>query len=134
PFHEVLQDAGGGVGFDGVGLAGEDFTGGAIERQPVAFFESDHLAVDGDGHQLLVLFDGDGFRAGDAGGAHAAADDGCVAGHTATRGQNALGDFHALNIVGLGFLADQYDGPLLGGFHRGLGGECDHADGGGGGR
>ena len=72
PFHEALKDARGGVGFDGVGLAGEDFTGGAIEGQPVAFFDGDEFAADGDGDQLLVLFDGDGFGAGDAGGSHAA--------------------------------------------------------------
>ena len=82
--------------------------------QPVAFFQGDGLAADGDGDQLLVLFDGDGFGAGDAGGSHAAADHGGVAGHTAARGENALGNFHALDIVGLGFLADQHNGTRLG--------------------
>src|ERR1035441_10230373 len=62
-----------------------------------------------------MLVDGDGLGAGDAGGSHAAADDGGVAGHATARGEDALGDFHAVDIVGHGFLADQYDGGRLGG-------------------
>src|ERR1035437_101559 len=128
PRHEALQHAGGWVGIQGVGLAGEDFAGGTIERNPVAFTERDHLAVDGDGDFLLMLVDGEGFGAGDAGSAHAAADYGGVAGHAAARGEDALGDFHAVDIVRYGFLADQYDGGRLGGYDGVIGREYDGAD------
>src|ERR1019366_1131231 len=127
-FHEALQHAGGGVGVNGVGLAGKDFAGGTIERNPVAFGQGDHLAVDGDGDFLLMLVDGDGLRAGHAGCAHAAADYGGVAGHAAARREDALGHFHAMNIVGYGFLADQYDGGNLGGNDRVVGREYHRAD------
>ena len=56
---------------------------------------------------LLVLADFDRARAGHAGNAHAASDHRRVAGHAAARSQNALGDFHAVNIVRLRFGANQ---------------------------
>src|ERR1039457_1744215 len=128
PLHEGLQHARGWVGVNGVGLAGKDFAGGTIERNPVAFLQGDDLAVDGDGDFLFMLVDGDGLGAGDARGSHAAADHGGVAGHAAARGEDALGYFHAVNIVGHGFLADQYDGGNLGGNHRIVGREYHGAD------
>src|ERR1035437_2845398 len=130
PRHEALQHAGGGVRVQGVGLAGEDFTGGTIERDPVAFPECDHLAVDGDGDFLLMLVDGKvvTLREGDAGGSHAAADYGGVAGHAAARGEDAFGDFHAVDVVRYGFLADKYDGGNLGGLDGVIGREYDGTD------
>src|ERR1019366_5224851 len=128
PFHEALQHAGGGVGINGVSLAGKDFAGGTIERDPVAFRQGDHLAVDGDGDFLFMLVDGNGLGAGYARGSHAAADHGGVAGHAAARREDALGYFHAVYIVGHGFLADQYDGGDLGSNHRIVGREYDGAD------
>src|ERR1017187_7656309 len=128
PLHEALQHAGGGVGINGVGLAGEDLAGGTIERDPVAFRQGDDFAVDGDGDFLFMLVDGDGLGAGDARGSHAAADHGGVAGHAAAGGEDALGHFHAVNIVGHGFLAGQYDGGNLGGNHRIVGRDYHRAD------
>ena len=52
---KLCEDARGRVGIDGVGLAGEHFAGGAVERQPVAFLQGERLAADGDGDLLLVL-------------------------------------------------------------------------------
>ena len=51
--------------------------------------------------------------AGHAGGAHAAADHRRVAGHAAARGEDALGHFHAVDVVRHGFFADQDDGRRL---------------------
>ena len=114
PAHEALEDARGGVGVQGVGLAGENLAGGSIERQPVAFRQGDGLAVDGDADFLLRFADGDFLGAGHAGRSHAAADHRRVAGHAAARGENALGHFHAVNIVGHGLFAHQDDGSLGG--------------------
>ena len=52
-------------------------------------------------------------RADHAGQAHAARDHGRVARLAADRGENALGHFHAVNVVGRGFLADQDHRALL---------------------
>ena len=82
-------------------------------------------------HLAVLFVDFDVARAGDAGLAHAAGDHGGVAGHAAARGQNALRDFHAVNIVGRGFRAHQDHGTLLpfGFFDRFVGGEHDLSDG-----
>ncbi len=107
PTHEAGQNAGRGVGIQRVGLPGKSFAGGTVEREPVAFFQSHGLAVDADADFLLVFVHRDGFGAGHAGRAHAAADHRRVAGHAAARGENSLGHFHAVDIVGHGFLAHQ---------------------------
>ncbi len=57
PAHELGQNAGGGIGSMRVGLTGEHFTGGAVERNPVAFLQRDGLAADRDAELLLVLVD-----------------------------------------------------------------------------
>ena len=51
--------------------------------------------------------------ADDAALAPAAGDQRRVAGHAAAGGQNALGRAHALNVLGVGFFADQDDGLAL---------------------
>ncbi len=45
PVHEVGQNARARIGVDGVGLAGEHFTGRAVERKPVAFLQRERLAA-----------------------------------------------------------------------------------------
>ncbi len=82
---------------------------------------------------LLLVVDEDVVAAGHAGLAHAAGDDGRVAGHAAAGGEDALGDVHAADVLGAGLDADEDDllallGPGLGV----LGGEDDLADGGAG--
>ena len=77
--------------------------------------------------------------AGDAARAHAAGDDGRVAGHAAAHGQDALRDLHAHDVLGAGLEADEHDlrhGLVLDGFLGLLGGEHDLAAGraGGGGQ
>ena len=81
---------------------------------------------------LLVFADVDGARADDAGASHAARDHRRVARLAADRGQNALGDVHAVNIVGRGFFADQNHGAVFASFDRVIGGERCAADGGAG--
>ena len=128
PVHEILQHAGGGVRVQRVGLALEDLARGAIERDPVAFLQGNHLAIHRDRYFLLMLVDRERFRAGHAGSSHAAADHGRVAGHTAARGEDALRHFHAVNIVRHRFLADQNHGRSLGCFHGVIGREHHRAD------
>ena len=56
-------------------------------------------------------------RADDAGASHAARDHRRVAGLAADRGQNALGDVHAVNVVRRGFLAHQNHRTVRGHLH-----------------
>ena len=69
----------------------------------------------GPGHGVDV----ERFGAADAGLAHAAGDDGRVRGLPAAGGQDPVGGDHALEVVGVGFLAHQHD--LLTAFGPGLG-------------
>ena len=104
-----------GIRLLGRSLAGEDFTGRTVERQPVAFLEGQVLAVgERDDNLLLVLVHRDGAGAGDAGDAHAARYHRRVAGHAAARRENALGHFHAVDVVRHGLGAHQDDGSLRG--------------------
>src|SRR5208283_1028614 len=85
-----------------------------------------------DAHFTRFLVDIHIARAGYATLAHAARDDGSVTGHAAARGENALSDFHAVNIFGSGFAAHENDGDILamsGLGDRIVGGENDLADG-----
>ena len=109
PFHERFQGSGRRVGIERIGLPGENLTGGAVERKPVAFLQINGLALKSYRDLFLVLIHREGFRAGHAGGAHAAANHRRVAGHSAARRENALGDFHAVNVVRNGLFADQND-------------------------
>ena len=90
-------------------------------------FSVTRLAVHGDADFLLVLVDRERFRAGHAGRAHAAADHRRVAGHAAARRENALGHFHAVDIVGHGFFADQDHRRCLGLLDGVIGREHDGA-------
>ena len=128
PTHKRLEDSRRRVGIHGVSLAGKNFTGGAVERQPVAFRQGDGLALDGDADFFPGLADGDFLGAGHAGRAHATADHRGVAGHAAARSENALGHFHAVNIVGHGLFAHQDDGSLGGLLHGVVGVEHDGPD------
>ena len=107
PGHEALEV---GVlgGSHGGNLALVDVTGGAVDAHPVALMEE--VTVDGDGLGVVV---NDNIvvvaAAGDTAGAHATSDNGGVAGHTATDGQDALRNLHADDILGAGFQTDQND-------------------------
>ena len=112
--HELREDGRVRIGIDGVGLAEIDFAGGAVERDPVAFLERDRLAADvDDSRSLLVLVDARSRRS------RRRRECPCRARPPPrgwllppTRGQNALGDFHAVDVVRRGFLADQDDRTL----------------------
>ena len=80
-----------------------------------------------DGEVLLVLVDVQRAAAGNAAGAHAAGDNSRVAGTAASGGQDALGDGHALDILGAGEVADEEDGAVLGVLLDFLGGEVHRA-------
>ena len=107
PAHETLEV---GVlgGSNGRDLALVDVAGGAVDADPVAFLE--FMAVDADGLGVVV---NDNIvvvaAAGDAAGAHAAGNDGRVAGHAAADGQDALRDLHAHDVLGAGLQTDQND-------------------------
>ena len=127
PAHELQQFGIVGPRGNGVELAVDDAAGGAVERNPVALFQ--HLAVDAHLAGLLVHVDVAG--AGDAALAHAASDHGGVAGHAATRGQNAGRDFHAADVFRRGFAAHQDQlraAVLVELLHRFVGGEDDLSD------
>ena len=108
PLHELLQLRIIRIGINCAQLAFDHASGRAVERNPVALFE--YLALHS--HLACLLVDVDVARARHAALAHAARDHGGVAGHTATGGQNAFRDFHAVNVFRRGFGAHQD--------HRGL--------------
>ena len=103
PIHELLQFRIVGAGSRRAQLAFDHAAGRAVERNPVAFFEG--LALHP--HLASLLVDVDVACAGDAALAHAARHDRSVAGHAAARGENALRDFHAMNVFRRGFGAHQ---------------------------
>ena len=125
PFHQGAEIAGHG-GLDHRDGADEDLAGGAVQGD--GFAGADELAA---GRQHLgVVVDADAAGAGDAGTAHAAGDDGGVAGHAAAGGQDALGGVHAVDVLGAGLDADQDDRFALGGAGFGfVGAEHDGATG-----
>ena len=90
-------------------LAVDDAAGGAVEREPVALLEG--LALHAE--LLLVFVHGAIACAGDAALAHAAGNDRGVGGHAAARGENAGGDFHAGDVLGGGFAADEDDDRIF---------------------
>ena len=128
PAHELHEIGIVGLGFERLELAGDHAAGGAVEREVVALLEG--LALHAE--FLFGFVDNAVAGAGHAALAHAAGDDSGVRGHAAARGQNAVGNFHAGDVLRGGFAADQNDGlvgavlVLLDGF---FGGEDDLADG-----
>ncbi len=104
--------------------ADEDLAGGAVEGDGVAGVDGVAAGTDG----LGVVIDGEAPCPGDAGPAHAAGDDGGVAGHAAAGGDDAAGGVHAVDVLGAGLDAHQDDGFALGGAGFGLvGAEHDGA-------
>ena len=104
-FHDAAEVTAVGVCGNGGDEAVVDVAGGAVQRDAVAFMI--HFAGEG---ELLVLFVHlDVAAAGDAAGAHAARDDCRVGGLAAADGQDALRIFHALDVFGGGFEADEDD-------------------------
>ena len=103
-----------------------DLAGRAVDRDGVALV--DHLA--GDLHRLVLGVDVERTAADHGGLAHLAADDGRVRRHAAGRGQDALRDRHAVDVVRHRLHADEQDLlALLGPGHRVVGGEDDGARG-----
>src|SRR5437868_3417101 len=95
PAHQLQQFRIIRLCLDRVELALDHASGGAVQRDPVAFFE--YLAFDA--HLSGFLFDVNVARTGNAALAHAARDHGGVAGHSTARGQNSDRDFHALDVL-----------------------------------
>ena len=107
PAHETLE-VGVFGGSNGRDLAGVDVAGRTVDRNPVAFMEG--VAVDRE--DLGVVIDHDFVvvaAAGNAAGAHAAGDDGSVAGHAAAYGQDALRNLHADDVFGAGLKTDEHN-------------------------
>ena len=107
PAHEAVEVlvAGSGHGCD---LLAVDVAGGAVDGDPVALDEL--VAVDLEGLCLLIDFDLVVVAAaGDTAGAHTTSNNGCVAGHAAADGQDALRDLHTHDILGAGLQTHQND-------------------------
>ncbi len=112
-----------GIRLLGLGLTEIDVGGGAVEGNPVAFLDDDVFRTDLHGELFLVLLDVQLAGADHAGQSHAARDYGGVARLAADRGEHALGDFHAVDVVGSCFLADQDDRTAAGFLDSFFGGE-----------
>ena len=95
--------------------ADEDFAGGAVEADRVAFLDRGAVGVGA----LGGVVDFELRAAGHAGLADLASHDRGVRGRAALGGQDALGHGHAVEVVGGGLLADEDDLLALGGPGRG---------------
>ena len=98
PFHqqpEITRQ----IRLDGGDFAVHHFAAGAIQGDAFAFMD-DAVA---DAHGAAGHFDADAAGARHTGAAHAARHHRRMAGHAATRCQDALGGVHAVNIFGAGF-------------------------------
>ncbi|OPZ91222.1 MAG: hypothetical protein BWY73_01146 [candidate division TA06 bacterium ADurb.Bin417] len=101
-----------------------DVAAGAIQGQDIPFLEGPAVH----GQPALAGLDVEGAAAHDAALAPAAGHQGRVAGHAAPAGKNAGRGPHALDVLGVGLLADQQDRLALPGpFDRVGGGEDDLA-------
>ncbi len=107
PLHELDEQGRLGIGLFGLGLAEINVGGGAVERNPVALFDDDVFGSHLHRELLLVLFDMQRARSNYARQTHAARNHRRVARLAAHRGEHARRNFHAVNVVGRGFLADQ---------------------------
>ncbi len=63
----------------------------------------------GDGHSVVLFIELQIAAANNCCTAHAAGNNGCVAGHAAESGQDRLGEVHAFDVFRSGFLADKDD-------------------------
>ena len=105
PAHEAAEVAGQ-LSFLRRDSAEVNIAGRAVERNNVAFL-GNRAVSERDG---LVLFGNlDAVYAGNTAGAHAACNNGCVRGHAAASGHDALGNCHAVDVLRRGLLTDQND-------------------------
>ena len=105
----------------------EDFAGGAIDGDHLAFFDGDAART----HFAFGDVDFERAGAGNAGPPHAARHHRGVGGHAAPGGENAARCMHAVNVFRAGFGPHQDDGALFGRQSFGfLGGEHHFAGGG----
>ncbi len=128
PVHEFFKLGIVRRGVERVQLALDHASGRAVERDPVAGPEG--LAFDA--HLARFFIDVDVAGARYAAFAHAARDDGGVAGHATARSENALGDFHAVDVFRRGFGAHQNHGNISiksRFFHGFVGGKNDLSNG-----
>ena len=108
-------------------LPGEDLTGRAVDRDPVAFL----VDLSADGHLLGLHIDVKGCHSDDSRLAELASHEGSVGGPAALAGQDAVGRQHAMDVRRARLRADHDHlllllfGPLL----RQVGGKGDLADG-----
>jgi hypothetical protein len=84
-------------------LTDEDFTGTAVNAQPVAFFDLDGGVADRGDEEALGYVNGQFFGATDCRRTELSGDHSGMAGCAAAAGQNALGGNHAMDIVRDGF-------------------------------
>ena len=96
------------VGFDGLDDAREDFAGGTIDRNVVAFTQDEIGANDVE--EMLRFVDADTLAACNAGQAESARNHCSVTGGAATGRENTFGNQHAVDIIGTCLRADQHDG------------------------
>ena len=105
PAHEAAEVAGQ-LSFLRRDSAEVNVAGRAVERDNVAFLGNRAVGERDD----LVLFGNlDAVYAGNTAGAHAACNNGCVRGHAAACGHDALGNCHAVDVLRGGLLTDQND-------------------------
>ena len=110
PLQDGVQIAGE-LGHDQLDRAEDHDALGAIDRDHVAFLDDDVGA--GDGGLLLLGVDLERLDTADAGGAHAASDDGRMAGLAAMAGQDALSGNHTLEVIRIRFPAHENDRMAL---------------------
>ena len=104
PVHDALEVSGDGS-LDCRDIAEVDLAGGAIQGDVVALVD----CVAAECEVLLILVHIHVTAAGDAAGAHASCDNGCMGGHAASHGQDALCGVHAVDVLRRGLLTDHDD-------------------------
>ena len=113
-------------GFGGGHLAVVNFTGGAVEGDPVAFV----VELTGHFDGLFFVVDFDFAGTGNAAFAHTASHNSSVGGHTAAHGEDALSHGHTAEVFGRCFDTNEYHFAFLFGPCFGfVGGEYDLAGG-----
>ena len=122
PFEDDVKIAGE-LGHDQLDRAQNDDARGAVDRDHVAFADDDIGA--GDDRLFLLGVDLERLDAAHARRAHAAGDNGGMAGLAAMGGQDALGGDHAGEVVGVGLPADEHALAAFGLGGHGIGGGED---------